>query len=225
MAELTPFDAELGLEQGRLTPPTNFVPTDGESAYVLGTDLPGTERLVRLGDRVELTQNADLTVGTKLLRYSAKLVPPARMPLEAVNSPYNLVSGDELQVSVDGGAAQTVQFLNSHFVNIATARAYEVSARINEVLTGATASSPDLSVQIVSDSEGLGSSIEIVGGSAAPKLAFAGRAWEASLLVGGVKYVSQILNPGSAREVNLAANVSDVGSTVDITFRLELVLA
>ena len=56
----TPFNAVLGTRQGRLDP-KGFMPTTGEYAYVLGSDLSGEMYDFNIGDYSEVTQDIDLS--------------------------------------------------------------------------------------------------------------------------------------------------------------------
>jgi hypothetical protein len=77
-------------------------------------------------------------------------------------------AGDEtLTIKVDGGAVQTVTFVNGDFSNPAAGTATEVCTKINSATTGCIAA-PDGSnkVKITSDKVGSDSSIQVTGGTA-----------------------------------------------------------
>lgn len=90
------------------------------------------------------------------------------------NAPFALTDGWTLQIAVDGGATQTVTFNTSEFVAIGAATAAEVAAVINAETTGLHANVSGSEVIITSDRLGTGSSIQIVGGTAAAALTLAG---------------------------------------------------
>jgi len=87
-------------------------------------------------------------------------------------APYVLANEDDLTLKIDGGPVQTVEFLDSEFVDITQATAAEVAAVINAKITGGRTTVSNNRVRITSDLKGTDSSVEITGGSAngAPKL-------------------------------------------------------
>lgn len=69
--------------QGRIVPA--YAPAGlGAHAFVLGSDAPGDVQRLSLGDQVMLTQTADIT-GVKLVRFRARLRPPASLPVEGLD--------------------------------------------------------------------------------------------------------------------------------------------
>lgn len=64
--------------QGRLAP-IFAPPVLGEHLFVLGSDAPGDVQRLALGDQVVLEQACDVT-GLKLVRFRARLRPPAALP-------------------------------------------------------------------------------------------------------------------------------------------------
>ena len=88
---------------------------------------------------------------------------------------FTLADGQTLLVEVDEGAAQTVLFENADFGDITNATAAEVAAVITTDLAGAAAIDASGKVRIESDTNGTGSSIRVVGGTAAPALGFSQR--------------------------------------------------
>jgi uncharacterized phage protein gp47/JayE len=85
---------------------------------------------------------------------------------------YALTNGDTLQIQVDGGVLQTITFLAGDFVNIAIATALEVAAVIDADLSDGGAVEALGKVRVFSDTEGTGSSIQVIGGSANAVLGF-----------------------------------------------------
>lgn len=77
MAESTPLLYRYGLEQGRLRT-VDFVPQDGDFAYILGSEYGGVEDVVE-DDRVEISQSLDLT-DIDLIRIAAGFLQPKTMP-------------------------------------------------------------------------------------------------------------------------------------------------
>jgi flagellar hook protein FlgE len=82
--------------------------------------------------------------------------------------PFALTNGDQLVLSVDLGASQTITFTSSQFANIGAATAAEVVAAINSQLTGATASvGPGNTIVINTSSSGNASRIQVSSSPAA----------------------------------------------------------
>jgi phage tail-like protein len=76
----TPFDANFGTKQGRITP-SNWIAPEGSYAFVLGNDQPGVFRWFAIGDRIEISQSFTPTAGTKYVRARLRIRGPAAMPL------------------------------------------------------------------------------------------------------------------------------------------------
>ena len=85
---------------------------------------------------------------------------------------YVLVNGMTLEVSIDGGEAQTATFETADFVDIGAATAAEVAAVLETDILGATSTDASNYVKIASDTVGLSSSVQIVGGTANAILGF-----------------------------------------------------
>lgn len=83
--------------------------------------------------------------------------------------PFALANLDTLILAIDGGPNQTINFLTADFVDITNATAEEVAAVINGQLSGAraTVTGAGTTVTITSDRKGTGSSVDVVGGTAA----------------------------------------------------------
>lgn len=98
--------------------------------------------------------------------------------------PYALADGDTLEVKVDGQASpQVITFAAADFASIEAALASEVIAKMNTVLTGASADVDGGAVSISSASTAPGTTaVEVVGGTARDKLGFDGRRYGARLL-------------------------------------------
>lgn len=86
--------------------------------------------------------------------------------------PYTLADAEVLNVVVDGGDPQSIQFLSSEFANIAAATRAEVAAVLNAKLRGASAVDTGTRVRILSDTRGTSSSINVTGGTANSGLVF-----------------------------------------------------
>ncbi len=87
---------------------------------------------------------------------------------------YALVDGQTLLVDVDGGSTQTVTFDTAEFVSIGAATAQEVVNVLNAELTGCSAAviaGPNRP-EITSDTRGTGSTVAVVGGTAAAAFGF-----------------------------------------------------
>lgn len=222
--EQSPFvTARVGIHQGRLEP-VGFVPTEGDFAFVMGSDIAGREREFSVGDQFDIFQSDTPIAAAKLIRFRGKWRGPSRMPaLAQAVELYALVDGQTLLVDVDGGGQQTITFATAQFVAIGAARADEVVVAINSQISGATASvaSPG-APQVFSDATGLRSRVEILGGTATA-LSMSELAWKASILLDGVERASRILRPGEDQTLDdMAANLA-TAVTVEIRFRLEVV--
>jgi hypothetical protein len=86
--------------------------------------------------------------------------------------PFELADGDTLTVAINGGSAQTIEFDEDSFVDIAAATAAEVIAVINGQLVGGSADLDSGAPRIKSDKRGLGSSVNVTGGTANAELGF-----------------------------------------------------
>jgi hypothetical protein len=74
---LVAWNRELGTTQGRIAP-QGYVPPSGTYAFVLGSDLPGLQRLA-VGDHVEVKQTASFG-DINLVRLRARMRPPSAVP-------------------------------------------------------------------------------------------------------------------------------------------------
>lgn len=75
----TPFEAALGLYQGRIKP-THWTPEQGDYVWCLGHDLPGQVFRISFGDdATDVTQSKDVT-GAKLVRLVLGTRGPAAIP-------------------------------------------------------------------------------------------------------------------------------------------------
>lgn len=75
----TPFEAALGLYQGRIRP-THWTPEQGDYVWCLGHDLPGQVFRISFGDdATDVTQTVDVT-GAKLVRLVLGTRGPASIP-------------------------------------------------------------------------------------------------------------------------------------------------
>ena len=88
--------------------------------------------------------------------------------------PFALADGQTLEVSVDGGATQTVTFNTADFVDITEATTTEVVAVLNTQLTGAQAfeSVSDQAILLQTTDPNLTGSIQVQGGTANLELGF-----------------------------------------------------
>lgn len=91
----------------------------------------------------------------------------------AGNSPtYDIDDGQTLIVKVDDGDPQTALFETADFVDIDAATGAEIVAVLTSDIAGATSDLDGGDPRITSDTQGSGSRIEIVGGTAAAALGF-----------------------------------------------------
>lgn len=86
--------------------------------------------------------------------------------------PFSLSANQTLQISVDGGATQTVTLSSGDFGAIGSATAAELVTVINADTTGLTASISSGSVVLTSDTDGEASTIQVLGGTANTYLGF-----------------------------------------------------
>lgn len=120
---------------------------------------------------------------------------------------YNLTNGWTLLVAIDGGPTQTVVFNTGDFVAITAATRAEVAAKINSSIIGASAADATTGVSITSDVSGTGSSVQVVGGTAAATLGFA-----AGTTTGTGNVAS--INAVTAAEIKTVVEAAVAGVTV-----------
>jgi hypothetical protein len=143
--------------------PVNYTPVDGDWVFCIGSDLPGMERVVAVGELAGIQQDVDLTSVTKItyavaLRQTEGTSAAARRGLETLYPVYFLAT-DTIKLKVDGGSEQTITFA-------ATDNSLEeIVDRCNATLAGAVASADNNQLKFTSDTAGAGSSIEITGGT------------------------------------------------------------
>lgn len=78
----------------------------------------------------------------------------------SLDGPFALTNGDQIDLVIDGGPAQTITFNTGDFADISAATAQEVAAAIQAQVTGATASVVDGRVVLQSDTDGSAGSIQ-----------------------------------------------------------------
>lgn len=117
------------------------------------------------GDTLVITRDAVTTPSTATFTGTAAAL------TSTGTGPFTLANNQTLLLRIDGGAIQTITFTIAQFVNITAATEAEVQSVINSTLSGASASqSTEGALVLTSGSQGLGSSIEITGGTAATAL-------------------------------------------------------
>jgi hypothetical protein len=115
--------------------------------------------------------NIDFPEGSDPIEFIHILI-QSEAVLKSGFEPFVLAPGLTLDVSVDGGATQTVTFGPGDFVDIFNATALEVATKVNSVISGLTATAlSDGRVLLRSDNRGSGSSLQ-VGGTANLSLSF-----------------------------------------------------
>ena len=107
------------------------------------------------------------TIATPVAGWSAKA---AENSLN--DEPFPLVNGQTLEIQVDEGSTQTVTFVTGDFADIGNATAQEVADAIVAATTGLSAIDANGEVRIYSDTDGAGSAVQVVGGTANPALGF-----------------------------------------------------
>jgi hypothetical protein len=92
----------------------------------------------------------------------------------ATAEPYNFSGGKTLTVAIDGGAVQTITFVDGNFVTPTAATAEEVVAVINGQIVGAqaTVTTGGTKVTITSDRKGTSSGVNVTSGTANALLNF-----------------------------------------------------
>jgi len=97
----------------------------------------------------------------------------AKAAVNSLNSEtFPLANGLTLELQVDEGATQTVTFATGDFSDITNATAQEVADAIKAATTGLDAIDANGEVRLISDTDGAGSAIQVVGGTANPALGF-----------------------------------------------------
>lgn len=76
----SPWQADRGLGQGRITP-LGWIAPEGSYVFVLGHDIPGVKRWFAIGDYLEISQSMTPPVGSKYVRATFRIRAPAEMPL------------------------------------------------------------------------------------------------------------------------------------------------
>lgn len=113
-----------------------------------------------------------LALRVEITTAGALSVPAARETTNAQT--YNIAPGATTTVKIDRGGVQTITYLASDFADPTHATAPEVAAAINRQIVGAvaTATSGATKVTITSNLRGVGSFVEVTGGTANAALAF-----------------------------------------------------
>lgn len=92
---------------------------------------------------------------------------------ESTSDTWDFTGGKILTVSINGGPAQTITFVDGNFQDPANATAAEVAAVINTQIVGASASVTNTDkVTITTDRKGTGAGVNVTGGTANALLAF-----------------------------------------------------
>lgn len=222
---MTPFERDLGVEQGRIAP-SGWVPPEGTYVFVLGSDVAGRAFALMPGDGPYVTQagSPDGSVVRATIRARG---PAAGIPAQAdsVPGPFALSDGDELTFEV-GGVPRTVTFTEDLFEDIATATAAEVAAAIADQVDDAVAADVLGFVRLATVATGRDAGLEVTGGAANAALGFptaavTGATWVASLAI-DTETVSFDLQPGRTLDTSdVGVNASD-GATGDLVIALEL---
>lgn len=131
---------------------------------------------------------------------------------------FALTNGMSLTVKIDGGPVQTVNFLTGEFVSIGAATAEEVANVIQAKLVGAsaTATTGGTKVTITSDKKGLGSFVEVTGGTANAILNFNVAVVQGTGNVQDIDMVTAAEVKTVVEAAVAGVTVSDVGGAVKI---------
>lgn len=152
-----------------LKQPTHFNilrnPTNGLKQVTTETD--GSKERLHVSTQ-DITVQATVNLGEGNTRYLEFLTNGAATAGAITNEKdqtYNFTDGETLTAKVDGGSEQTATFNTGDFSVITAATAAEVVTVLNTDITGQTASVNGLRVKITSDTTGVGSTIEMTGGT------------------------------------------------------------
>ncbi len=139
----------------------------GDGAATVTSDV-GPWELVS-GQTLKVAVDADVPGSPDTATFTA-----AAASQESATETWDFTGGKLLTVSIDGGSAQTITFINGDFVDPAVATAEEVGAVISAQITGAQVSitSSGTKVKITSDTKGTDSGVEVTGGTANALLGF-----------------------------------------------------
>lgn len=160
-------------------------------------------------------------------RINAEEIQSARAT--ATNSaPYTIVDGTTLIISIDGGGNQVVTFNTADFPDIANATAFEVGQVISAQLSPGLGDDRFGLVRILSETV-VGSSVEVVGGTAAAVFGFPAGAQNAPLARLGIT-PTDVLGSGNvddltavtAQEIADLINNSAALQAIDAEMRVEL---
>jgi len=118
MAERTPFQIQWGSKQGRLKP-SDFSVVTGDHAFVLGSTY-AHEHEFSDGDYIEVYQNLSLSTAN-LLRFDARILQPAGMPVGRSLTNASLLRGLELNIYpayLECASAETYDFSTNNVLTI-----------------------------------------------------------------------------------------------------------
>lgn len=122
---------------------------------------------------VTTSVNIDFPEGSDPIEFIHILIQSEAVLKSGATEFFGLAAGLTLDISVDGGASQTVTFNPGDFVDIFNATALEVATKINSIISGLTTTAlSDGRVLLRSDNRGSGSSLQVTGGAANLVLAF-----------------------------------------------------
>lgn len=132
---------------------------------------------------------------------------------------YVLVDGTRIEVAVDGGAPQVIEFLDAEFTAIALATSLEVAAVINAKLVGASCDGSGSAPVITSDTKGTDSNIVVSAGTPDANAILGFPTASTPVGTGDVADISQV----SVAEIKAVAEldisgltINDVGGAVQI---------
>ena len=131
---------------------------------------------------------------------------------QSTTGPFALSNGQTLLVAINGGSVQTIHFATANFANIGAATALEVAAAINGQIIGASATVVSNKVQITSDSEGLGSSVNVTGGTSNSALTFPTGAGGTGTGTGDVQNIAAVTVAEVIAAINAAITTTGTAS-------------
>lgn len=226
MAEVEPFLTDRpGVRQGRVTELEGILQApEGDYALVMGSDLQNDKRRFNIGDAFEFAQSDTVAAEVKVTTFRGTLRGPAQMPAITNEEPaagWVLANGQTVTMKIDEGSPQTYTVNSGDFANVGAARSSELVAAINAQISGATASLTGNGVQILSNTTGRRSRVEITGGTAAA-LDFKETYWVLQVKKAGTVKVEIEIPPGDTRNLRDIGVPFDGGGAVELSFRLEL---
>lgn len=212
---ISSWTRQLGTQQGRLQP-LGWTPTQGDYAFVLGSDSVGRRTTLQAGDYVEVTQTGNLGSST-LLRFNARTRGPTRVPQACQ---VTALAVGLYRLTINGTDFDYTVVNPWDAAGIECGLAAQINASdlpvVAQIVPG-----PVLTTLQIESTDSTTPTLAVVG-----NLALGTFSWTASLLVDGTARFSQTIRPGSTRDRwDVGAMVRPeqvIGGNHDVNFRLTL---